>query len=437
MRKQLLLLGTFAAISLNGFAQNNAHPNNAQVWLQPSGEKSQAELNGYSAIKADANQWYDFTDEKANFYVVFRSQAQEKTDIVAYNFACHQASLHTAITDERIPSQEMMEKKLETGAIFKHSLNIPSAYINPKNSRSYFLTTENKDTEIFELLYFPQEFTNADHQRVQTYLSLKYGISLLENNNYVNRNGENIWNTNLNHNYNEHIFGLARIDDFGLVQKNSVNSLQPVLNVSSHDNFADEEYLLFGDNAGSLTFVENNGEEVLDRQYLYQNQGNNKNVTLSFAYDFIENFDADKIYALKVNHENVGFDTENADVYLGRISDNQLIFDQVEVDNFGLMTLTHLTNTTSTDQMEWAVFDEIALYPNPVKSGEKFQIDFGFNQPTEVDVYVYQVNGKLVSKSRLNAVTQQVFEQSVTTAGNYLVMVQAGGKLSTFKLLVK
>lgn len=437
MKKQLLFLGAFTVISFGVFAQNNANPDNVKVWLKPAGGTTQTGLNGYMPTKVDTNQWYNFTDESANFYVVFRSFSSEKTDLVDYNFACFDASLHTGITDPRIPTKDLMQRKLQTGAIFKHSLNLPSSYINPTDSKSFFTVKENAENQIYELMYYDTSFESADHQRVQTYLSLKYGISLLEKNNYVNRYGESVWNIGLNRNYNEHIFGLARIDDFGLMQKQSVNSLQPILTVTSLSDFADEEYMLLGDNAGKLTFVENENEMILDRQYVYQNHGSEKNIVLKFDYTQIEDFDTDKIYVLRINHGSTEFDVEKSQDYLGRIADGNLIFDNVTVNDYGLITLTNVTNTASFDEMEWAGSEKMEIYPNPVEAGGKFHIDLNFNQSTDVDVYIYQVNGKLISKNRLNAVTQQTFEHSVTTAGNYLVMVYAGGKLNTFKLLVK
>ena len=437
MKKRLLILGAFALMSAGMFAQSSLTGNQAKVWLKPSSNNTSQGLNQYAPIEVNSNQWHNFTNEKANFYVVFRSFAAEKTNLVDYHFACYDASLHTGITDARIPSKELMQRKMQTGAIFKHSLDLPSAYINPSENKSYFVVQEMPENQVYEVMYFDQSFDHADHQRVQTYLSLKYGVSLLEKNNYVNQNGQSVWNVALDARFNEHIFGLARIDQFDLMQKQSVNSLQPVLTLSSADNFANEEYLMLGDNAGQLTFIDQDGEKVLDRKYLYQNRGGDKQVSLAFDYTAIDNFDKDKIYALRINHESTQMNVEQADVYLGRTIDNQLVFDNVSLHNHGLITLTNMANAASTEHPEWATVKNMQLYPNPVKAGEKFHIDLQFNQATNVEVYVYQVNGKLVSHKSLTSITAQTFEDSLTAAGNYIVMVQAAGKLNTFKLLVQ
>jgi uncharacterized repeat protein (TIGR01451 family) len=63
----------------------------------------------------------------------------------------------------------------------------------------------------------------SDLIKMQTYLALKYGITLA-NSNYMATNGKIVWDTLANANYNKNIIGIARDDETGLYQKQSVSS---------------------------------------------------------------------------------------------------------------------------------------------------------------------------------------------------------------------
>ena len=61
----------------------------------------------------------------------------------------------------------------------------------------------------------------TDMQKVNSYLALKYGITLpaAEQVNYFDSSGNLIWERNKNINYQVGIYGIGRDDDSGLYQK--------------------------------------------------------------------------------------------------------------------------------------------------------------------------------------------------------------------------
>jgi len=118
---------------------------------------------------------------------------------------------------------------------------------------------------IAEVIMYPTNHTTADRERIQTYLAIKYGISLGSSSvtaNYVNSIGTIIWTGNTL--FQNDIFGIAVDNNSGLstLQSNSVNTGSGtgigqsgkgniVLSAASLNNL---EYILVGHTTNALTF---------------------------------------------------------------------------------------------------------------------------------------------------------------------------------------
>ncbi|MDR2384119.1 MAG: hypothetical protein LBD80_00455 [Tannerella sp.] len=113
----------------------------------------------------------------------------------------------------------------------------------------------------------------ADLQKIHSYLAIKYGITLNNNEDYVNSTGDAVWDRTANASYNQAIFGIARDDADGLYQKQSANTLGPVnaifvgnslkpLNIQNSGTLSNGQYVMIGTSGtGSvdLTYTFDNG----------------------------------------------------------------------------------------------------------------------------------------------------------------------------------
>ncbi|WP_157716053.1 beta strand repeat-containing protein [Roseivirga echinicomitans] len=126
-------------------------------------------------------------------------------------------------------------------------------------------TNDNFDGQIAEVISFSARPSDAEHARIQSYLAIKYGITLSQNSaqNYVNSASSVIWNATTNSTYNKDIAGIGRDDGSCLQQKQSksANSGSIVTignggiytdNVSNPNSFSvDNSFLVWGRDAGS------------------------------------------------------------------------------------------------------------------------------------------------------------------------------------------
>lgn len=119
------------------------------------------------------------------------------------------------------------------------------------------------------IIYGGGNITPAERRKVDTYLAIKYGITLgrVATDNYVSSANAAIWNGALNTTYNNNVFGLAKDDISSLHQKvsKSVN-VGTILTMATNNDFVsqniapsrtslsgDQKYFLTGDNTVTAT----------------------------------------------------------------------------------------------------------------------------------------------------------------------------------------
>ncbi|RZS93287.1 HYR domain-containing protein [Aquimarina brevivitae] len=152
--------------------------------------------------------------------------------------------------------------------------------------------------DIAEVVLYATSLMNADKQKIESYLALKYGIHLFGN--YVNSQGSIIWDATVNTSYHNDVFGIGRDDNGGLnkIQSNSImtgsgdgtgQSGAANIVLSNPSDLQDLEYLLVGHNTDALTEL-SLGEQLpssfsgyrrLDREWWIKRIGNPGTVDLT------------------------------------------------------------------------------------------------------------------------------------------------------------
>lgn len=138
-------------------------------------------------------------------------------------------------------------------------------------------TADPFDGSIPELIYCdnPGSFSSAQRNRIESYLALKYGITLDQSSpvNYVNSQGLTIFNTTDNASiggyleYNNDIAGIGRDDESEFLQTTSQseneNSLVRISRTGGTIG-TDDTWLIWGNDAGSLTETATNTPDTID-----------------------------------------------------------------------------------------------------------------------------------------------------------------------------
>ena len=156
-----------------------------------------------------------------------------------------------------------------------NTINEPASFVNVSNSQYWIGRskgwTGSLDGRIGEIITFSSRVTDIQRSNVQSYLAIKYGITLGINGtsmNYTNSDGNIIWNANTgvsaNDVFNFDIAGIGRDDLSKLNQKQSksVNTTNDITiglmnihatNTENDNTFdTDKKFLVWGNNHGTL-----------------------------------------------------------------------------------------------------------------------------------------------------------------------------------------
>jgi len=151
-----------------------------------------------------------------------------------------------------------------------------------------------------ELIIFDRVLNEKERIQVESYLAIKYGISLDlgEAQSYLNSEGNTIWNTSKNKDFSFNIAGIGRDDHSNLYQKQSTSANNPGLLTLSAGNLYDTNdknptilpdmgFLLWGDNKAFMDWdVKVQGHPVqLLRKWLMTANGDMSGIKTEIRLD--------------------------------------------------------------------------------------------------------------------------------------------------------
>ncbi|MCH2044983.1 MAG: PA14 domain-containing protein, partial [Saprospiraceae bacterium] len=140
--------------------------------------------------------------------------------------------------------------------------------------------------DIAEVVIYTKPLTNNERIRVNSYLAIKYGLTLSHN--YLSSDGTNIWDrnttvSNSGDNYNNDIAGIGRDNNSDLNQPRSKSESSDAV-VDIQGSPGNNNFLVWGCNNRSFNIIDQapSGMNILRRHWHVQRTGNPGAVTLQF-----------------------------------------------------------------------------------------------------------------------------------------------------------
>jgi hypothetical protein len=300
---------------------------------------------------------------------------------------------------------------------------------------------------ISEFMLYEKILNEEDIARIETYLALKYGITLEKN--YLNARGKTVWNREKDKFYSNHIAGIARDDLSTLYQKQSTSynnsehliiGVNKIVQSNSENNgeINNGDYLVWGDNGQPFTLnligEDGDGKIILpQKKWLMKCSGSNTNtISTELQIDtkplVTQHFSKDS-FCLIIDRSGSGeFSSENCTCVMpDSISSTGIaIFKNLfwntdgsgkEFFTFGFKAQEskELKNSTATGVLLFQV------YPNPVSDGH-YKITVRLNKPMDVKVVISDANQKLVDSKKGNGGASYSFSGYIhAAAGAYTV----------------
>ncbi len=274
------------------FSQNPANVSGCSIWKKQTTSKSITEKKEISStaflnfnkeifISKEEQLIISKSKLKSSFtlFVVFKSNEDKEEDIINYNVGIEELK----ITNKQTQSTNGLEySKYDTksGVILEYSANlngVKNANIcslffgdksNNDNDRSQ---NQEQKTSIFEFIFYPRILTETEKLKIECYLSIKYGVSLIGEKNYLSSTGTKIWNFNDNKSFNKNVTGIGKDEKSDLYQKQSLNSSQDDIHIGfgsldsisklNRENIDNQTFLVWGNNNGNLAFRKDETEK--------------------------------------------------------------------------------------------------------------------------------------------------------------------------------
>ncbi|WP_161990732.1 DUF11 domain-containing protein [Chryseobacterium viscerum] len=114
---------------------------------------------------------------------------------------------------------------------------------------------------IAEVAYYNASLSTLNRDKVDSYFAIKYGITLVQPLNYLNSDGNIVWNSSANTVFNNNIFGIARdvngtldqkishsINDNSILTASTVNDFTSPNSTATRTSLTDKGFMMFGDN---------------------------------------------------------------------------------------------------------------------------------------------------------------------------------------------
>ncbi len=203
--------------------------------------------------------------------------------------------------------------------------------------------------EIAEVIYYDTELSITDRRKVESYLAVKYGITLdnslgAEDGDYVDSDGITIWDASENATYHNDIIGIGRDDVTTLEQQKSVESSEStLLTIERAIGFEDnQDYLLIGNDNGGLV-AETTGlnpvyTERIQRVWKVANTGDVNGITLSITLPAFATSTIINDYALLIDTDN-DFSDSTIHITGASLVGNVLTFTDVDFPNNATFTI--------------------------------------------------------------------------------------------------
>lgn len=285
--------------------------------------------------------------DRGTFFLAYVSEQQEETVIMELKDSKNSVS----ITNRNIILSDGNENKIEPydGSILSYSFS--RGNYGRKNNGAFinrgFISEENK---ILEFLYIPDVISARDREKIQTYLSIKYGISLYDSY-YIASAGDTIWSPENNKGFEHRVTGIGRDDDYGLYQKKSINSVSKefVVGIDSTEIINNNNFLLWSDN-GNPAFLKGSSSKekisAIDKMWklnLFGEQKDFRNISIMVIPEMLfEKYDNrlektdDVLWLVTSSTPDFGFDAEY--IRQDRKEEEKIIFENIDLSYTGYFT---------------------------------------------------------------------------------------------------
>ncbi|MBR3723782.1 MAG: T9SS type A sorting domain-containing protein [Bacteroidales bacterium] len=295
--------------------------------------------------------------------------------------------------------------------------------------------------KLAEAMFFNKRLGNSMLRRIQSALAIRYGITLGPVN-YVDGNGNKIWDHADNGRYHHRVTGIGRDSTSGLYQIRSRSEMDGAILTIATDTIEERSFLMIGDDDEPLLFEQDNGGvETLIRQWRVQATGMVAN-SFSFIFDtrnlllptdsLVLLIDRYIILPSSSTSNEVQFDDVwlPSDTCTFTLARGSILWQIAQSDTYDSKGGRFTSNA---DNSYFGIKPLINIFPNP--SAGHYTIEV--SKAKWVHAFIYNNHGTLVATHLDSGKEHYTFSGSLPLGNSYYVKVTTESASRTMKLIVK
>lgn len=331
----------FLLVSLNSFSQVDYIKNNATLWLKNNSDSNCLNYNSNCTLE-QLSDHYKIYSNQFSFFIAYKTNNDVEKNIVSLKYGSKQIK----ITNKNVLKHNDTISVLD---INKKAKIVSYLHNDPTFSKKGkliidLLNNPNPEDDILEIIFIPKVISLYSREKIETYLSLKYGFSLAENQFYRSVKNDTLWNPKKLSAFSKDVTGMGNDTANFYNASESFNYNLKGLEIYTDLTFLDKNYVLWGHN-GKAKMVANHNELSLENYKIWHfkkhlNVTNNSTFKLKIKKELLESvIDTllvnERIY-LYVSHNN---SEESINMFSGQHyvgvfnSENDIVFENINFLN--------------------------------------------------------------------------------------------------------
>lgn len=298
--------------------------------------------------------------------------------------------------------------------------------------------TESADS-ICESIVYSRMLSNCERQKIDTYLALKYGVTLDQTapSSYVGSDGRVVWNAVTDADFSHHIFGLCHDTISNLYSTETTSAEDINLLKIGADTISPMSYVVCGDDNNSLKYTREEGQpKRLGRTWKITTTGYTpKTIDIAFDAERIEEafpLEEGEHYWLAIN--------DTAHKKSAELGSLKAQFDSVPLQNGMTFTIVAAKGE------EEPIIEEpqesknsiyaVAVTPNPTTDGH-VNMRVRLHEEGPVKVSLYGLDGHQHATQSRNGSDFYSVTVTLPSVGVWIATVESGDDKQSYKLIRK
>lgn len=273
-------------VSLSSFSQVDYIKNNATLWLKNDTVSNCLTYNNNCAL-SQLEENYKIYSNQFSFFIAFKANNDIEKNIVSLKYG----NKTIKITNKNVLKQTDTIADLDSNRNAKivSYLHNDASFQKKGKLILDLLSNQIQGEDILEIIFIPKVVTKFHKEKIETYLSLKYGFSLAENQFYRSVKNDTLWNPSSLASFSKDVTGMGNDSANFYNSKKSYNHNLKGLEISTDSISSDNNYVLWGHN-GKSKMIANHDQLSIENYKIWH---------FKKHLDSIDN----RLFKLKINKE--------------------------------------------------------------------------------------------------------------------------------------